>query len=79
MRGFTKAAALLSSTWASALVIPETDSLSSISSNLAIQYRNTLHKSLQHSWSASRANLLPDPHEALLEFTVKSNEPIDPV
>ncbi|KAF6239415.1 hypothetical protein HO173_002677 [Letharia columbiana] len=38
MRGFTKAAALLSSTWASALVIPESGSLSTPSSDAVIQY-----------------------------------------
>ena len=40
MRGFTRAAALLSSTWASASVIPESSSLSSPSSDAVIQYRN---------------------------------------
>lgn len=58
MRGFTKAAALLSSTWASALVLPESGSLSTPSSDAVIQYH---------------------PYEALLEFAVKSDEPIDPI
>ncbi|CAF9929482.1 MAG: hypothetical protein ALECFALPRED_004333 [Alectoria fallacina] len=61
MRGFTKAAALLSSTWVSALVIPELGSLSTLptpSSDAVIQYH---------------------PHEALLEFTVKTDERNDPI
>lgn len=58
MRGFTKAAALLSSTWASALVIPESASLSTPSSDAVIKYH---------------------PHDALLEFTIKTGEPVDPV
>lgn len=39
MRGFIKAAALLSSTWVSALVIPDSASLNTPSSDAVIQYR----------------------------------------
>lgn len=45
MRGFTKAAALLSSTWVSALVIPESDSLATPFSDAQIQYRKATFES----------------------------------